>query len=220
MNTDVTSATNQNQKVVLASGNAGKLREFFEILGSAGFEVVAQSKYNVTDVPETGLTFVENAIIKARNASQQTGLPALADDSGIEVDALNGQPGIYSARYSGEGGSNKNAANNEKLLNAMKDVPDEKRTARFRCCIVFMRHAEDPSPLIADGSWEGTILRELSGANGFGYDPLFYVPDFGKSAAELNSDEKNSASHRGKALAIMLQLMKEKVSLATSHSDS
>lgn len=196
------------QKVVLASSNAGKLREFFEILGSAGFEVVAQSDYDVADVPETGLTFVENAIIKARNASQQTGLPALADDSGIEVDALKGQPGIYSARYSGEG----NAANNQKLLLEMKDVPDEKRTARFRCCIVYMRHAEDPSPLIADASWEGTILKELSGANGFGYDPLFYVPSFGKSSAELTPEEKNSASHRGKALEIMLQLMKDRAS--------
>ena len=164
-------------------------------MGSAGFEIVAQSDYTVTDVPETGLTFVENAIIKARNASQQTGLPALADDSGIEVDALKGQPGIYSARYSGEG----DTANNQKLLQAMKDVPDEKRTAGFRCCIVYMRHAEDPSPLIADGSWEGTILREPSGANGFGYDPLFYVPDFGKSSAELTSDEKNSISHRAQA---------------------
>ncbi|GAA0421239.1 XTP/dITP diphosphatase [Cocleimonas flava] len=211
MNTD---ATTPKQKVVLASGNAGKLREFFEILGNAGFEVVAQSDYDVTDVPETGLTFVENAIIKARNAAQQTGLPALADDSGIEVDALNGQPGIYSARYSGEG----NAANNQKLLEEMKDVPDEKRTARFRCCIVFMRHAEDPSPLIADASWEGTILKELSGKNGFGYDPLFYVPLFGKSAAELNADEKNSVSHRGKALAIMLQLMKDNVSLSVEDS--
>ncbi|KAG1658159.1 dITP/XTP pyrophosphatase [Nymphon striatum] len=203
-----TDASTIKQKVVLASGNAGKLREFFEILDSAGFEVVAQSEYDVTDVPETGLTFVENAIIKARNAAQQTGLPALADDSGIEVDALNGQPGIYSARYSGEG----NAANNQKLLEAMKDVPDEQRTARFRCCIVYMRHAEDPSPLIADASWEGVIMKELSGANGFGYDPLFYVPSFGKSAAELSSEEKNSVSHRGKALEIMLQLMKDKLS--------
>ena len=202
-----TDTTAMKQKVVLASGNAGKLREFFEILGSVGFKVVAQSEYDVTDVPETGLTFVENAIIKARNASQQTGLPALADDSGIEVDALKGQPGIYSARYSGEG----NAANNQKLLQEMKDVPDEQRTARFRCCIVYMRHAEDPSPLIADASWEGTILKELSGANGFGYDPLFYVPSFGKSSAELTPEEKNSASHRGKALEIMLQLMKDRV---------
>ncbi len=200
MNTD---ATTRKHKVVLASGNSGKLREFFEILGSAGFEVVAQSEYDVTDVPETGLTFVENAIIKARNASQQTGLPALADDSGIEVDALKGQPGIYSARYSGEG----NAANNQKLLQQMKVVPDLQRTARFRCCIVYMRHAEDPSPLIADASWEGTILKELSGANGFGYDPLFYVPSFGKSSAELTPEEKNSVSHRGKALQQILKMM-------------
>ncbi len=192
-----------SKKVVLASGNAGKLREFFRILGNAGFEVVAQSEYNVVDVPETGLTFVENAIIKARNAAQQTGLPALADDSGIEVDALTGRPGIYSARYSGKGDD----ANNLKLLEEMKDVPDDQRTGRFRCCIVYMRHAEDPSPLIADASWEGIIMRELSGANGFGYDPLFFVPTHGTSSAELDPDVKNSISHRGKALAQMLQLM-------------
>lgn len=193
------------KKVVLASGNQGKLKEFFRILGDEGFEVVPQSDYNVIDVPETGLTFVENAIIKARNASQQTGLPALADDSGIEVDALNGRPGIYSARYSGEGDD----ANNTKLLEEMKDVPDEKRTARFRCCIVYMRHEEDPSPLIADASWEGIIMHELSGANGFGYDPLFLVPTHGTSSAELSPDEKNGISHRGKALQKILKLMKE-----------
>lgn len=193
------------KKVVLASGNAGKLREFFRILGDAGFEVVPQSDYDVVDVPETGLTFVENAIIKARNASQQTGLPALADDSGIEVDALNGQPGIYSARYSGKGDD----ANNIKLLEAMKDVPDGKRNARFRCCIVYMRHAEDPSPLIADASWEGTIMHELSGANGFGYDPLFFVPTHGTSSAELPADVKNGISHRGQALELILKLMSE-----------
>ena len=193
------------KKVVLASGNAGKLREFFRILGNAGFEIVPQSEYDVVDVPETGLTFVENAIIKARNASKQTGLPALADDSGIEVDALNGQPGIYSARYSGEG----DEANNLKLLAEMKDIPEDERSARFRCCIVYMRHAEDPSPLIADASWEGVIMHELSGANGFGYDPLFYVPTHGKSSAELSPDEKNAISHRGKALRQMLQLMKD-----------
>jgi len=191
------------KKVVLASSNAGKLREFFRILGNAGFEIVAQSEYNVVDVPETGLTFVENAIIKARNAAQQTGLPALADDSGIEVDALNGRPGIYSARYSGKGDD----ANNLKLLEEMKDVPDDQRTGRFRCCIVYMRHAEDPSPLIADASWEGMIMRDMSGANGFGYDPLFYVPTHGTSSAELDPDVKNSISHRGKALAQILQLM-------------
>lgn len=191
------------KKVVLASSNAGKLREFFRILGNAGFEVVPQSDYDVIDVPETGLTFVENAIIKARNAAQHTGLPALADDSGIEVDALNGRPGIYSARYSGEGDD----TNNQKLLDEMKDVPEAERTARFRCCIVYMRHAEDPSPLIADGSWEGTILHELSGANGFGYDPLFFVPTHGTSSAELDQDIKNSISHRGQALEKILTLL-------------
>ena len=193
------------EKVVLASGNAGKLREFFRILGDAGFDIVPQSDYDVIDVPETGLTFVENAIIKARNASQHTGLPALADDSGIEVDALNGRPGIYSARYSGEGDD----ANNQKLLEEMADIPNDKRTARFRCCIVYMRHAEDPSPLIADASWEGTIMHELSGANGFGYDPLFFVPTHNTSSAELSPDEKNVISHRGKALEKILVLMKE-----------
>ena len=198
----------KKQKVVLASGNAGKLREFFRILSDANLNIVAQSDYDVTDVPETGLSFVENAIIKARNASQQTGLPALADDSGIEVDALMGQPGIYSARYAkmnnaGEGDED----NNRKLLAELNDVPAEKRTARFRCCIVYMRHADDPSPLIADGFWEGTILDQPSGANGFGYDPLFFVPTHGVSSAELDADEKNRISHRGQALQIMLKLM-------------
>ena len=192
-------------KVVLASGNAGKLKEFFHILGNAGFEIVPQSDYDVVDVPETGLTFVENAIIKARYASQHTGLPALADDSGIEVDALNGRPGIYSARYSDEGDD----ANNTKLLEEMRNVPDEKRTGRFRCCIVYMHHAEDPSPLIADASWEGTILHKLSGANGFGYDPLFFVPTHNTSSAELSPDVKNAISHRGKALEQILKLMRE-----------
>ena len=200
-------------KVVLASGNAGKLREFFKILGDVGFEVVAQSDYNVIDVPETGLSFVENAIIKARNAAQQTGLPALADDSGIEVDALLGRPGIYSARYAkihnaGEGNISNSDANNIQLLKEMQNIPEAQRTARFRCCIVFMRHAEDPSPLIADGSWEGVIMSEPSGVGGFGYDPLFFVPTHGKSAAELEADEKNKVSHRGQALQKMLSLMK------------
>ncbi len=195
------------KKVVLASGNAGKLREFFRILGNAGFEVVPQSDFDVVDAPETGLSFVENAIIKARNAAQHTGLPALADDSGIEVDALNGKPGIYSARYSGIKGDKGDDANNQKLLDEMKDVPEAQRTARFRCCIVFMRHAEDPSPLIADASWEGTILHQLSGANGFGYDPLFFVPTHGTSSAELDQDTKNGISHRGQALEKILTLL-------------
>ncbi len=191
------------QKIVLASGNQGKLREFFRILGGAGFEIVAQSEYNVPDIEETGLTFVENAILKARNAAKITGLPALADDSGIEVDALNGQPGIYSARYSGKGDD----ANNSKLLKTLEGVPDEQRSARFRCCIVFLRHADDPSPLIADASWEGRILHQLSGENGFGYDPLFYVPTHKTSSAELDPDTKNAISHRGQALQQILKLM-------------
>lgn len=209
MNTEI-----EKQKVVLASGNAGKLREFFKILGNVNLEgskldIVAQSEYKVVDVPETGLSFVENAIIKARNACQQTGLPALSDDSGIEVDALLGRPGIYSARYAkmnnaGEG----NEANNILLLKELENVPTEQRSARFRCCIVYMRHAEDPSPLIADGYWQGVIMKEPSGVGGFGYDPLFFVPSAGVSAAELESDEKNKISHRGKALQKMLSLMK------------
>ena len=200
----------EKQTVVLASGNAGKLKEFFHILSDVDLNVVAQSDYNVTDVPEDGLSFVENAIIKARNAAKQTGLPALADDSGIEVDALKGRPGIYSARYAkmnhaGEG----NEANNIQLLKELKDVPAEKRTARFRCCIVYMRHADDPSPLIADGFWNGVILEEPSGVNGFGYDPLFFVPTHGVSAAELDADEKNRVSHRGQALQVMLKLISD-----------
>ena len=214
MNTETSNTeAKNNNKVVLASGNAGKLREFFHILGDVGFEVVAQSDYQVTDVPETGLSFVENAIIKARNAAQQTGLPALADDSGIEVDALLGRPGIYSARFAqmnnvGEDIVDKNEANNLQLLKEMKDIPEEQRTARFRCCIVYMRHADDPSPLIADGSWEGIIMTEPSGVGGFGYDPLFFVPSHSVSAAELEADEKNRISHRGQALQKMLSLMK------------
>ena len=194
------------QKVVLASGNQGKLREFIRMLSSQDMEIIKQSEFNVPDVEETGLTFVENAIIKARHAAKITGLPALADDSGIEVDALNGLPGIYSARYSGEGDD----ANNIKLLEAMKDVPDDKRTARFRCCIVYMRHAEDPSPIIADAAWEGSILHELKGENGFGYDPLFYVPTHGCSSAEIDPDKKNRISHRGQALRLLLAALKKR----------
>ena len=194
------------QKVVLASGNQGKLREFIRMLSSQDMEIIKQSEFNVPDVEETGLTFVENAIIKARHAAKITGLPALADDSGIEVDALNGLPGIYSARYSGEGDD----ANNIKLLEAMKDVPDDKRTARFRCCIVYMRHAEDPSPIIADAAWEGSILHELKGENGFGYDPLFYVPTHGCSSAEIDPDEKNRISHRGQALRLLLAALEKR----------
>lgn len=200
---------NTYPKVVLASGNAGKLREFNRLLNDARINVVKQSDYNVPEAIEDGLTFVENAIIKARNAAKHTGLPAFADDSGIEVDALNGQPGIYSARYAGEHGDDE--ANNRKLLHDMRDIPEEKRSARFRCCIVYMRHAEDPSPIIADASWEGRLLFAPSGENGFGYDPLFYVPTHDCSSAELHPDTKNAISHRGLALQEMLhKLINEK----------
>jgi len=193
------------QKVVLASSNQGKLREFIRMLSTQDMQIVKQSEFNVSDVEETGLTFVENAILKARHAAKVTGLPALADDSGIEVDALNGQPGIYSARYSGEGDD----ANNTKLLEAMVDIPEAQRSARFRCCIVYMRHADDPSPIIADASWEGIILHELKGLNGFGYDPLFYVPTHNCSSAEIDPDEKNRISHRGQALRILLAALEQ-----------
>jgi len=190
-------------KVVLASGNAGKVREFMQLLSGVGMDVHPQSEFNVSDADETGLSFVENAILKARHAASITGLPAIADDSGIEVDALQGQPGIYSARYAGVGAGA--AACNEKLLTALKDIPDAERTARFRCCIVMMRHANDPSPIIAEGAWEGRILNELTGSEGFGYDPLFFVPTHNMSAAQMEASEKNRISHRGQALQALLE---------------
>jgi XTP/dITP diphosphohydrolase len=190
-------------KVVLASGNQGKLNEFNRLLADKGFEIHTQSEFDVPDADETGLTFVENAILKARNAALHTGLPAIADDSGLEVDALQGKPGIYSARYAGEQGSD--AANNTKLLDELNAINAPHRTARFRCCIVFMRHAEDPSPIIADAAWAGHILHAPQGENGFGYDPLFYVPSHDCSSAELDSAEKNRISHRGQALQLLLQ---------------
>ncbi len=194
-----------SQRIVLASGNAGKLREFNAMLADLGIEFVRQSELGVQDADETGLTFVENALIKARNAAQHTGMPAMADDSGIVVDALGGAPGLYSARYAGEHGDD--AANNAKLLEALQDVPDAQRTARFYCCIVYLRHAEDQLPIIAEASWEGRILHSLSGANGFGYDPLFYVPTHGCSSAELPAEEKNRISHRGQALRKLHELL-------------
>lgn len=189
-------------RIVLASGNKGKLKEFNRILAPLNVSVVPQGDFAVRDVEETGLSFVENAIIKARHACQVTGLPALADDSGLEVDALRGAPGIYSARYAGEGAGD--GENNQKLLAALANVPDEERTARFQCVLVFMRHAEDPTPLICQGNWEGRILREPSGQNGFGYDPLFLVPERGCAGAELSPEEKHALSHRGKAVQQLL----------------
>ena len=166
------------------------------------YEVVSMQSMQVEEVPETGLTFVENALIKARNAAAQSGLPALADDSGIVVDALGGEPGIYSARYAGTHGDDQ--ANTDKLLREMQAVPDGQRSARFWCAIVFVEHANDPTPVIIQRGWEGEILREALGENGFGYDPIFYVPDQGCASAELSPEIKNNLSHRGKALNALL----------------
>ena len=186
------------QDIVLASSNPGKVREINQVLAGLNVIVRPQAEFNVIDAEETGLTFVENAILKARNAAQHTGLPAIADDSGLEVDALAGAPGIYSARYAGEGASD--LENLEKLLDALADVPEENRSARFQCLMVYMRHADDPTPLICQGSWEGRILMAARGSNGFGYDPVFYVPTHNCASAELAADIKNSLSHRGQAL--------------------
>ncbi len=183
-------------KLVLASSNRGKISEIEKIL--VDYEIIAQSEFNVEDAEETGTTFVENAIIKARQASTLSGLAAIADDSGLEIDALGGEPGVYSARYAGiQADDNENL---KKVLAAMIDVPDNQRSARFHCVIIFMRNANDARPIIAQGTWEGTILRQPRGDNGFGYDPIFFVPDCGCSSAELSSDKKNRLSHRYQAL--------------------
>ena len=194
------------QKVVLATGNAGKVRELADLLGDFGLDVVAQTELGVESAEETGLTFIENAILKARHASQVTGLPAIADDSGLAVDVLGGAPGIYSARYAGVDASDQQ--NLEKLLATLKDVPDDLRKARFHCVLVYMRHAEDPTPLVCHGCWEGQITREAAGQGGFGYDPIFFVPSEGKTVAELTRDEKRAISHRGRALKLLLEAMK------------
>ncbi|UAY75679.1 RdgB/HAM1 family non-canonical purine NTP pyrophosphatase [Pseudoxanthomonas sp. X-1] len=190
-------------RLVLASGNAGKLAEFSAMLAHLPYQIVPQKELGVEDVPETGLTFVENALIKARHACAATGLPALADDSGLIVDALGGAPGLYSARYAGQ--PTDDAANNAKLLDAMKDVPDDQRRARFYAVIVLLRHPEDPQPLIAEGAWEGRITRELRGNGGFGYNPLFLDPDHGLTAAEMDTALKNRLSHRARALEVLNQ---------------
>jgi XTP/dITP diphosphohydrolase len=192
-------------KIVLASNNAGKVREFNQLLAELNYEVVPQAELGVEEVEETGLSFVENAILKARNAAQHTGLAAIADDSGIEVDVLKGAPGIYSARFAGEGASDED--NLKKLLHDLDGVADEQRTARFQCLLVYMRHAKDPTPLICQGTWEGRILREPRGENGFGYDPVFYVAEENCSAAELAAASKNRLSHRGQALQKLLRAL-------------
>lgn len=184
--------------VVLASSNPGKVREINQLLAGLDLNVVPQSDFNVPEVEETGLSFVENAILKARNAAHHTGHPAIADDSGIEVDVLNGAPGIYSARYAGRGASD--AANLNKLLADLAGVPEAGRGARFQCLLVYLRHEFDPTPIVCQGTWEGRILFEPCGNNGFGYDPVFYVPTHDRSSAELDSPTKNALSHRGQAL--------------------
>ncbi len=191
------------QKLVLASGNAGKIREFSQLLAPLGFDVIPQSELGVNSVPETGLTFVENAIIKARHAAKETGLPALADDSGIAVDALGGNPGIYSARFAGENASDTD--NNAKLLKDLENIPQSERTARYHCLLVFMRHSDDPTPIICDETWEGSILTEPRGEGGFGYDPLFWVSEKNCASAELDKSVKNALSHRGKAMRALLE---------------
>ncbi|CAM3713988.1 XTP/dITP diphosphatase [Rahnella victoriana] len=195
------------QKVVLATGNAGKVRELAHLLAGFGLDVVAQTELGVESAEETGLTFIENAILKARHAAAVTGLPAIADDSGLAVDFLGGAPGIYSARYAGADASDQE--NLDKLLVALKDVPQGQRGAQFHCVLVYMRHAEDPTPLVCHGTWAGEITFAEAGEGGFGYDPIFYVPQLGKTAAELTREEKSAVSHRGLALKLLLAAMKE-----------
>lgn len=193
------------KRIVLASNNPGKVREINQMLAGLRLVVVPQSDFEVTEIEETGLTFVENAILKARNAARFTQLAAIADDSGIEVDALHGAPGIYSARYAGPGAGDK--ANLLKLLEDVKNVPDERRSARFQCVLVYLRHEHDPTPIICQGTWEGRLLRAPVGDNGFGYDPIFFVPTHLCSSAQLPPDVKNRLSHRGQALRQLVTLL-------------
>lgn len=196
------------QQIVLATNNQGKVNELQTLLADAGFNIVAQKQFNVPDAEEIGLTFVENAILKARHTAKLTGLPAIADDSGLVVQALNGAPGIYSARYAGEHGNDQ--SNNEKLLNALKNVPPENRQAYFYCALVYLQHENDPTPIICLGKWDGVILNELKGEGGFGYDPLFYIPQLNCTAAELTKDHKSQISHRGLALKQLIAQIKAK----------
>lgn len=205
------------QQIVLASGNKGKLAEFDQMLAAFNIQVLPQNQFNVSEVAETGTTFVENAIIKARHAAEITGKAAIADDSGIEVDALQGQPGIYSARYSGEGATE--TSNYLKLLGALQG--EMLRSARFQCVLVYMRHAKDPTPIICQASWEGTINHAPQGEQGHGYDPVFIPQGFDCSAAELTGDQKNAHSHRGKALKLLVSAMQAQgIILSTNTSNS
>ncbi|GGQ09700.1 RdgB/HAM1 family non-canonical purine NTP pyrophosphatase [Shewanella litoralis] len=204
------------QHIVLASGNKGKLAEFAQMFTTYGIEMLPQNQFNVPDVAETGTTFVENAIIKARHAAEITGKPAIADDSGIEVDALQGQPGIYSARYSGAGATE--TSNYLKLLDAL--TGETQRSARFQCVLVYMRHAKDPSPIICQAAWEGSINLTPQGEQGHGYDPVFIPQGFDCSAAELTSEQKNTHSHRGKALELLINAMKAQGLIQSQDSQS
>ena len=197
--------------VVLASNNPGKLREFKAMFAETAIDIIPQGEFKVEDAIEDGLSFVENAIIKARHASKATGLPAIADDSGLEVDYLKGAPGIYSARYSGEHGQDQ--AHNQLVLTQMQGVTPEQRSARFQCVLAFMRHYQDPTPLICQASWDGRILETERGNHGFGYDPIFWVPEYQCSSAELSQQQKNQLSHRGKALTQLLSALSIKYPL-------
>lgn len=195
------------QRIVLATGNGGKVAELSQMLAGLDIEVVPQTAFAVPEIEESGLTFVENALLKARNAAKHSGLPAIADDSGLEVDALNGAPGIYSARFAGSDASD--ADNNARLQAELADVTDRERTARFQCVLVYLRHENDPVPLICQGSWEGTILHTPQGENGFGYDPLFYIASEGCSSAELPVEQKNQLSHRAQALRQLIAKLRK-----------
>lgn len=194
------------RRVVLATGNAGKLKEISEMLAGLDFEIVSQNSLGITEAEETGISFAENALLKARHAAQLSGLPAIADDSGLEVDALHGAPGVYSARYAGPAATD--ADNNAKLLAALDGVPDSERGARFQCVMVYVGDARDPTPLICRGTWEGRILDAARGQNGFGYDPLFLVRERNCSSAELPPETKNRLSHRGQALRLLLERLR------------
>lgn len=197
------------KEVILASNNKGKVKEINAVLEELSIKVTPQAEFNVEEAEETGLSFVENALIKARNAAQHTNHPAIADDSGIEVPALKGAPGIYSARYAGVGASDEENLN--KLINNIQDLPEEDRVAQFVCVMVYMRHANDPIPVISQGIWKGTLLTEARGKNGFGYDPIFLVPTHNCTSAELSPEVKNQLSHRGQALRQLVSLMNEEI---------
>lgn len=201
MNTPTPLSTN----IVLASGNAGKLKEFQDLLGALSFQVTPQSHFDLESAEETGLTFVENAILKARHGAAKTGLAALADDSGLEVDALSGAPGIYSARYAGANATD--ADNNQKLLQDLRDTAAPNRTARYQCVLVYLRHEHDPTPIICQAAWQGRILTAPSGDGGFGYDPLFWLSEYNCTAAELAKETKNAISHRGRAMQALLKAL-------------